>query len=53
MAKVLRGHFIDGDAGDRDEQLIATASVAQLGKQAAGSLRDVVALGIYPLPNEQ
>jgi copper chaperone CopZ len=53
MAKVLRGHFIDGDAGDRNEQLVATANAAKLGKQAVGSLREVVALGIYPLPNEQ
>jgi copper chaperone CopZ len=53
MARALRANFIEGDERDLDEQLIATAKTANLSGQATGLLREVVALGIYPLVNEQ
>jgi copper chaperone CopZ len=53
MAQALRANFIEGDQRDLDEQLVGAAKGARLGTQAVGSLREVVALGIYPLPNEK
>jgi copper chaperone CopZ len=53
MAQALRANFIEGDRRDLDEQLVGAAKGARLGRQAVGSLREVVALGIYPLPNEK
>jgi len=53
MARALRANFIEGDERDLDEQLIVTAKTAKLSRQATGLLREVVALGIYPLLNEQ
>jgi len=53
MARALRANFIEGDRRDLDQQLIATSRAAKLSRQAVASLREVVELGIYPLPNEQ
>ncbi len=53
MARALRANFIEGDRRDLDQQLIATSRAAKLNRQAVASLREVVALGIYPLPNEE
>ena len=53
MAQALRANFIEGDRRDLDEQLVDAGKTAKLGRQAIGSLREVVALGIYPLPKEK
>ena len=53
MARALRANFIEGDQRDLDEQLVAVAKEAKLDRGELAKLREVVALGIYPLTNEQ
>ncbi len=48
-----RKRFIDGEGSDLEEQFLAVAKEARLDARAVAALREVVALGFRPLPNEE
>jgi hypothetical protein len=53
IERACRKRFIDGEGGDLEAQFIAVAKGAHLDAQAIAALREVVALGYRPLPEEE
>jgi len=53
IEQACRKRFIDGEGGDIEAQLLAVAKEARLDARAVAALREVVALGFRPLPDEE
>ncbi|HMC21584.1 MAG TPA: cation transporter [Thermoanaerobaculia bacterium] len=53
IEQACRKRFIDGEDSDLEAQFLAVAKAAHLDAQVVAALREVVALGYRPLPNEE
>ncbi len=53
IEQACRKRFIDGEGADIEAQLLAVAKEARLDAQAVSALREVIAIGFRPLPNEE
>jgi len=53
IEQAFHKRIIDGEGGDLESDLLAVAKKARLSPEAVAALRDVVALGYRPLPNEE